>query len=476
MLLRLSAVPFLLHTDSLEELSMVHDMQLPLRRFSKETEPYTLSFGTLDIGEGVCVPLLGQIKCPFSFVNRAISETLDAAHELLWGWAVDRGFFENSDKSRAKFDQYNLVQFAAYTVLNIPEIDIDVYTEVKINGKSIPEIVQTILENSTPLKPEQLFRQSKYLLWLFRHDNWAETHSDTAFVRQMHARFLTTLKTGKAKPLTQQAYSLLRNGGTQEEFKFMNTLMTSIADIGKDFNLAFHNLGFFESEKYLGYPDFCASVGRYLEDQATEATYHTRETPVSHDLARRIRKEACGVYTVNYAALAECKIPIPRKEHSLSPRIVRIGEAFSYLICHFNDLISAPREVGKSNWKNNEIAMLLEEQAQVLKEPGDPTILHYTMAVERLFEKTNSDLQDALIDMESIGDTDFGSSTPAINQDLLPTLTYVAVMQQWAIGSMPAQMALDCYSKHRPEGPYIKKGECMNGDSDFWRFAFVYKI
>ena len=462
----------LLHSRSLEDLQKAHIFKLPMQRFSGRSELNGVSFGVLNIEEGVAVPLAGDIKCPFSFINRAVPENLATAHELLWQWSLDHGFFENSIANRNAFDKYNLVQFSAYTVLNIPEVTIDVYSQIKVHSKSVPEIVRSILESATPLDTEQLLRQSKYLLWLFRHDNWVETHSDTSFVRQMHTRFLAALKTGKAKLITKEHYDILRNDGNSADLKFMNALISSIADIGRDFNRAFHALGFFESEQYLGYPDFCASVARYLEDQATEATYRTRDVAVSSDLARRIRKEACGVYTVNYAALAECKLPIPRKDHSLSPMVARIGEAFSYLICHFNDLISAPREIGKPNWKNNEIAMLLEEQILIFGASEEPKKHHYQMSVKRLFGKINSDLQDALTDMEAISEADFGLSPDKTNEELIPLLTYLAVMQQWAVGSMPAQMALDRYSKHRAEGPYIKKGECLNGDSNFWRFAF----
>jgi hypothetical protein len=187
-------------------------------------------------------------------------------------------------------------------------------------------------------------------------------------------------------------------------------------------------------------------------------------------MSRRLRQEACGVYTVNYAALAECQIPISKEEHEISPRILRISEFFSALICHFNDLISAPREINKSNWKNNDLSLLADEQASI-----SPTISpedNYKLAISRLFKKINADLQGAFLEIEAITERDFSSNSDQIRS----TLTYLAVIQAWAIGSMPAQMALDRYSKHRPEGPYIKKGECMSGDSDFWRFAAASRL
>ena len=437
---------------------------------SLEFQCYKVSFGELSVAEGLSVPLVGEIRCPFKFINRANQEQLSIANQDLWAWAVRQGFTKNSQKNKEAFDKYNLVQFAAYTVVNVPKLEVDLIGRMR-SGVSVSELVSSILETSESLEASQLLRQSKYLLWLFRHDNWVEEQTNINVIREVHTRCYDALNTLNGSPFVKEDYFQLHPEGTLEDLSFINTLILSMGNIGYDFNLAFHTRHFAKGQQYLGYDDFCQTVNRYFESQVAEALYRSMDEPIEPELyrqmSRRLRQEACGVYTVNYSALAECQVPISKESQELSPRILRISELFSALICHFNDLISAPREINKSNWKNNDLALLTEEQSSI-----SPTIskeANYTLAVSRLFQKINADLQGAFLEIEAITERDFASNPDQIRS----VLTYLAIIQEWAIGSMPAQMALDRYSKHRAEGPYIKKGECLDGDSNFWRFASV---
>lgn len=328
------------------------------------------------------------------------------------------------------------------------------------------------MEEGRPLDASQLLRQSQYLLWLFRHDNWVERNNNPQALSRVHARILGVLQNSSGVAFTEAEYRKdfdISDGDTidKKEYDLLKAFLRGIADIGDTFYRAFSR-----QEGSMGFADFSRSVARYLRAQVSEATHREARksgADISSDLARRVRQEACGVYTVNYAALAECKFPIPRTVYGASSEIGRIEQAFSALICHFNDAISAFREVNDPNWTNNELYLLATEMLGDGEE--ELTIAHYKKAVAKLFEKITRDISDAVVDIDALQSCDFGNEKEEFNREIFPLLVYVAVVQQWGIGSIPAQMALDRYSKHRADGPYIKPGTCLMGENDFWQYA-----
>ena len=417
------------------------------------------AYHPIDLGrfekDGESFPLAGSIYCPFEYNFKVDESNIAGATQSYIDWAIQVGLIPDKEAAKEKLARGDFARFASLTTVSF---DLKSFDPKKMEGLTTIEKIKYIQENHTiPLSLESASRKSKYLTFLFLHDDWAERQKKPQLVKRVSELIYKTMESPQEFTLLKaEFYELLgrkegENLSDEKDYTLVLGLIKAASDLRKIYSQGFYELTLGKSG-VVGYQDFLASVKQYLEGTDEETlNREAKQECLTEAIFNQKRLYTCAVYTVYVAAVLESGVQIPTTIlPNTSEDQLRIN--FSRLICRFNGLISAPREKDKPNWVNNDLNFIK------LSREGEGKAVSLEDALVILLRNINAESKDSEQILEKMVAE-------------LPYLLYTCIIMQWGIGSIPAQLCSERYSEHRAEGPYIPKDKKPEIGSDFWRFV-----
>lgn len=411
----------------------------------------------------------GGVYTPFGFHPKIDEVAVLIAQEKAAVWAKDVGLCPDHPLAMKKLKSMNFAQFAACTTVKF-EIP-PTMTAADLRGDSAFDKIQDLLVNRTrPASEAALTRKTQYLEWLFKHDDWAEQQSDIKLVRAVHKIMKTCFDSegNTSDKFERKEYNRLidefehknpslpkkSSKDRDEEFNLITAFINASKGLAKGYALAFNELfkdsGGNKDDRYIGYRDFVKEIGLYFQGVEEESDDRIKGRIVDKDTFEDRRYKTSAVFTVYLAALLESGLKIERRSVDGNSPIENLKKSFCQIVCRFNAGFSAKREFDTPNWVNNDLAVFKKKDEE-----------SYDQARDLLFEKINIAMANAEINMGYLDPGD------------LQVLLFAAVLQQWGIGSIPAQMVTGRYDENRAEGPYLKGKEnglriIPEGPHAFW--------
>lgn len=420
-----------------------YEHQINLGLFQTEQESFKLS---------------GTLYCPFESAFHLVPTSIQKVSTEQVEWAISVGLIRDRQSDRDKLLKYDFARFAALTTVRYDIRELDTCS---FKGKTLRECVNIIFRKCTShVSDEGLLRKTKYLTFLFAHDDWAEKQTNISLLKKVHQIMLGCLRDGpgNVKILSRLEFDNLLStegeevcGAPDKEYSKICGLIKACQSIGEIYPLAFYALTKGKGN-VIDYNEFVDSIEQYFEGVTEEASNRKQGILPAEMNFYKKRLFTCGVYTVYLAAALESGYQIPKKI-TKSTREDQLRDDFSRLICHFNGLVSANREKKeKDNWSYNDLAVISYYETQ---RSGHPVTLEHCK--DLLLGRIRTDMEDAerLLQAEFDGDID--------------QIIYSCIIIQWGIGSIPAQLCSKRYYEDRVENtPFIPEGLIDKIDRNFW--------
>jgi hypothetical protein len=215
-----------------------------------------------------------------------------------------------------------------------------------------------------------------------------------------------------------------------QEFNLIRGFIAAASDLAAQYSAEFEKLTGGDP-KCIGYSDFVREIHHYMQGVEDESDDRIKGAKVEQELFERRRFKTSAVFTVYLAALLESGLKINKDSMDRNSHIEELKQDFCQIVCRFNAGFSAKRESGTPNWVSNDL--------YIFRQSGGT----YELSRDVLFEKINTAMVNAEINMGRLDPKD------------IEVLLFAAILQQWGIGSIPAQMVTGRYDKDREGGPYL---------------------
>ena len=393
------------------------------------------------------VSLAGDLYCPFDFYRQSDIDLIQIVNNDVANWMVKIGIIAKNDAS--KIIKANFAQFVSYTCV---AFDSSIEKDVDIQGSSNMEAINRLLKDSRVCLPENALRlQTSFTGMLYVYDDWVEEEEDIHLIHRLNGYikrvFLDYSQDIEKVPMVLVDFLKWHEVSTAKA-EILAGYVSGWAQMAKDLGFAYASSSD-ESIGTLGYDEFCKELFDYLDAIYSEASDRIKSlrgifvpklTEEEIDL-RRLKTSAVNV--VFLVSASTCGIRFDKNIRDLG-NMNMIESGFNQLCTGFNGLISFQKEITSSNIRSNEIIVVKESRACSLDE-----------SVQLFLEKVSARMHNT----ESLI-----NNSPFSTKELM----YIAVLWQWGLGSIPAQMCVARYSQYRD--PYVPKLEQGRLGIDFWKY------